>query len=184
MSENYVTNTQIKKAMEYAQKAHMAQVYSDCYPYFKHLEDVYKVLLRFGFDPGNSDDCEVLVSAWLHDIMEDTARSYSDIRAHFGCEAAEIVYCITDELGRHRKEKKEKTYPKLRSNPKSVILKVADRIANIEFGLQNGSDFPEMYLKEHEEFQKNLRIYRHIDEMWDYLNSLIEQIRQKVNEKK
>jgi hypothetical protein len=35
---------EIKKAMEFAQKAHMAQSY-DQWPYFKHLEDVYNVIL-------------------------------------------------------------------------------------------------------------------------------------------
>jgi (p)ppGpp synthase/HD superfamily hydrolase len=165
-------NEQIKKAMTYAQQAHMAQTY-DGYPYFKHLEDVYNVLVEFGFKEENPEDLELLVSAWLHDILEDTARSWSDLRSHFGVDVAEIVYCVTDELARTRREKKEKTYPKIRSNSKSTILKVADRIANVRHSKLNGNSQFEMYHKEQEEFQRLLRIYKHIDVMWDNLNELL-----------
>ena len=165
-------NPQIKKAAEFAQRAHMAQMY-DQYPYFKHLENVYNVLLRFGFKEENLEDLDILIASWLHDVMEDTARSYSDVKKEFGQNVAEIVYCLTDELGRNRKEKKEKTYPKIRSNSKSIILKVADRIANIEYAIENkNQSFVDMYSKEFEDFQHHLRLYKHIDEMWSYLQSL------------
>jgi (p)ppGpp synthase/HD superfamily hydrolase len=164
----------IKKAMEFATKAHMSQTYSPRYPYFKHLEDVYNVLIEFGFKEDNPEDLPVLQGGWLHDTMEDTATSYSDLKNIFGEELAEIVYCDTDELGRNRKEKKEKTFPKTRSNGKSVIIKVADRIANVRFALQEQSPQLEMYKKEHTEFQYNLRIYKHIEPMWECLDKLLQ----------
>jgi (p)ppGpp synthase/HD superfamily hydrolase len=163
----------IKRAMEYALKAHMAQTYCDRYPYFKHLEDVFNVLIEFGFKDDNPEDVPILIAAWLHDIMEDTARSYSDLKKEFGEEVAEIVYCMTDELGRNRKEKKLKTYPKIRSNSKSIILKVADRIANVRFGISEKSSHLEMYKNEFQDFQYNLRIYKHIEPMWDCLTKLL-----------
>jgi len=166
-------NDTIKKAMSLAQQKHSAQSY-DHFPYFKHLEDVYKVLLRFGFKEDKVEDLRILTAGILHDILEDCAVSYGDLKREFGLEVAEIVYCVTDELGRNRKEKHERTYPKVRSNPDAVIVKVADRIANIEYSIAEGSDFIEMYRKEHEEFQRAIRIYRHIDEMWEHLNRLIE----------
>jgi len=165
-------NEQIKKAMTYAQQAHMAQTY-DGYPYFKHLEDVYEVLLEFNFREDNPEALPILIASWLHDILEDTARSWSDLKNNFGVEVAEIVYCMTDELARTRKEKKEKTYPKIRSNSKSTILKVADRIANVRHSKSVASSQFDMYLKEQAEFQRMLRIYKHIDAMWDNLNLLL-----------
>jgi (p)ppGpp synthase/HD superfamily hydrolase len=164
-------NDQIKKAMTYAQQAHMAQTY-DGYPYFKHLEDVYKVLIEYGFK--EDEDLPVLQAAWLHDILEDTARSWSDLKKNFSEEVAEIVYCVTDELARTRKEKKEKTLSKIRSNIKSVVVKVADRIANVRHSKLNDSSKFAMYQKEQEEFQQSLRIYKHIDNMWNDLNKLLE----------
>jgi (p)ppGpp synthase/HD superfamily hydrolase len=167
---------QIKKAMEFATKAHMAQTYSDRYPYFKHVDDVYNVCIEFGFNENNSQDLPILVAAYLHDVLEDTANSYSDLKKEFGEEVAEIVYCVTDELGRTRKEKKEKTYAKTRSNAKSIILKVADRIANIRFGISEQSSQLEMYRKEFEDFQLNLRIYKHIEPMWECLDKLLQKV--------
>lgn len=160
----------LKKARAYAQKAHLAETYGEVYPYYKHLEDVYNILIRFGFNEDNN--ILLLAASWLHDILEDAARSYSDIKKEFGTEIAEIVYCMTDELGRNRKERKAKTYPKIRSNINSVVLKVADRIANVEFSAtQDGGHF-KMYQKEHEEFIYQLRIHNHIPIMWEYLNKI------------
>lgn len=161
----------LKKARVYAQKAHLAETYGEIYPYYKHLEDVYNVLIRFGFN--EIDNLNLLVAGWLHDILEDAARSYSDIKKEFGIEVAEIVYNMTDELGRNRKERKEKTYPKIRSNINSVVLKVADRIANIEFSATQNDGHFKMYQKEHEEFVHQLRIHNHIPIMWEHLNKII-----------
>ena len=164
---------EIKKAMAYAQQKHMAQTY-DQFPYFKHLENVYNVLIKFNFKEDNPEDLEILIASWLHDSIEDTATSYNDIKQVFGVNVAEIVYCMTDELGRNRKEKKAKTYPKIRSNSKSIIIKVADRIANIQHSIEeNNTSFMEMYEKEFEDFQYNLRIYKHIDLMWEHLKFLL-----------
>lgn len=160
----------IEEARTYAVKAHNVQRYGDTFPYYKHLDDVYNVLIKFGFT--EEKDLDILIGAWLHDTLEDTATSYSDIKKIFGQEVAEIVYCMTDELGRNRKERKDKTYPKIRSNGKSVILKVADRIANVEFSSIQKSGHIEMYQKEFSDFQQHLRIHRHIDEMWDYLEKI------------
>jgi len=161
----------IKKARAFAQKAHNVQAYGDIYPYYKHCEDVDKVLRRYGFT--EEKDLALLVAAWLHDVLEDTNNSYNDLKKEFDTNIAEIVYCVTDELGRNRKEKKERTLSKTRSNPKSVILKVGDRIANVEFGLSEGSSHVDMYRKEFPEFQYNLRIYQQIDPMWEHLEKLL-----------
>ena len=163
----------IKKARAFAQKAHNVQTYGNggVYPYYKHCEDVEGVLRRFGFT--EEKDLDILVSSWLHDTLEDTNNSYNDVKKEFDINIAEIVYCVTDEMGRNRKEKKEKTLPKIRSNPKSVILKVADRIANVEFGISEGSSFVDMYRKEHPDFQYQLRIYRQIDAMWEHLEKIL-----------
>jgi len=107
---------QLKKAREFALKCHNVQVYGGIFPYFKHLEDVYLVLVEFGFT--DERDLDILTASFLHDTIEDTATSYNDLKKAFGENVAEIVYCMSDELGRNREEKKKKTYPKIRGNPK------------------------------------------------------------------
>jgi len=50
-------------------------------------------------------------------------------------------------------------------------LKVADRIANVEFSSTQEGNHLEMYKKEFPDFQYNLRIYKQIDDMWDHEKS-------------
>lgn len=66
------------------------------------------------------------------------------------------------------KEKKQKTYPKIRSNPDAIIIKLADRIANVEWG-----GMTDMYTKEFAEFQDVLRIKDHATKMWEHLEKLL-----------
>lgn len=145
-------------------KAHGTQDYDGVFPYKKHLDDVVDVLKRFGFSG------KYIVAGYLHDIIEDTALSYNKVKKHFGYEVAEMVYCVTDELGRNREEKKTKTLPKTASNPDAIILKLADRIANIEHGGK-----VDMYRKEYEVFHQFLfaRTPDGAKEMWRCLEKLL-----------
>ena len=154
-----------KEARMVAVKAHSNQSYDEIFPYEKHLDDVVDVLKRFGFSG------KYIVAGYLHDSIEDDGISYNDIKKHFGVEVAEMVYCVTDELGRNRKEKKEKTLPKTASNPDAIILKLGDRIANIEHGGK-----VDMYKKEYQEFKGALYLNTPNDgkEMWNYLDKLID----------
>ena len=84
-----------------------------------------KIAEELGYDES------IIIGTILHDTLEDTTLSYNDIKKAFGKEVAEIVYCVTDELGRNRNERKEKTYPKIKANWKATVVKICDRIANI-----------------------------------------------------
>lgn len=145
-------------------KAHGNQDYDGIFPYKKHLDDVVDVLKRFGFSG------KFIVAGYLHDIIEDTPLSYNKVKRHFGFVVAEMVYCVTDELGRDRAEKKLKTLPKTASNPDSIILKLADRIANIEHGGK-----VDMYASEYEQFRGFL--FANTPEqgkpMWAHLEKLL-----------
>jgi guanosine-3',5'-bis(diphosphate) 3'-pyrophosphohydrolase len=158
------TSKAYKEARMVAVKAHSNQSYDEIFPYEKHLDDVVEVLEKFGFAG------KFIVAGFLHDSVEDDGISYNDIKKHFGVEVAEMVYCVTDEIGRNRKEKKEKTLPKTASNPDAIILKLADRIANIQHGGK-----VDMYLKEYQEFKGALYLNTPQDgkAMWEHLDSLL-----------
>ncbi len=153
-----------KEARMVAVKAHSNQSYDDIFPYEKHLDDVVDVLKRYGFSG------KYIVAGYLHDSIEDDGLSHKDIKRHFGLEVAEMVYCVTDELGRDRNEKKTKTLPKTASNPDAIVLKLADRIANVEHGGKVG-----MYANEYGEFKKALYHNTPHDglKMWDDLEVLL-----------
>lgn len=158
------TDKNYREARLVAKRAHSSQTYDEIFPYEKHLDDVVDVLKRFGYSG------KYIIAGYLHDILEDTGLSYNDIKKHFGEEIAEMVYCVTDELGRNRKEKKAKTLPKTASNPDAVILKLADRIANIEHGGKI-----DMYGREYQEFKGVLFLStpKSAHKMWDHLEVLL-----------
>lgn len=134
------------RARYFAEIKHSGQTYNDEVPYTYHLDSVVEVLKRFGFT-----DPVMVCAAYLHDVIEDTTGSYNDIKKRFGEEIAELVYAVTSELGRNREERNKKTYPKIAANRQAVLLKLADRIANVEYGLASGGK-TEMYTKEFQSF--------------------------------
>lgn len=116
----------IHRAQWFSSVVHEGQKYGPK-PYTHHLERVHAVLRRFGVE-----DEEVLAAGWLHDVLEDTAITYKQLELGFGRRVADIVFDVTDELGRSRAERKDKTYKKTAKNKDAIVVKLADRIANAE----------------------------------------------------
>jgi guanosine-3',5'-bis(diphosphate) 3'-pyrophosphohydrolase len=134
-------------------------------PYTHHLQNVYLILNRFGY----GDDQVLMVSAWLHDIMEDCDVKRKLLEEMFGEEVADVVWRVTNEPGESRKVRAALTYPKIRESDRATVLKLADRIANVE----NGGTLVKMYSKEHEDFRRNIYRPGVADDMWTYLDALI-----------
>lgn len=163
----------IKEAIDLAGKAHFGQRYGK-HPYLYHLTMVAEVAERLGFDE------EIICACWLHDTLEDTKLTYYEIIQRFGTTIADIVYDVTDELGRSRGERKAKTYPKIKANYKAVIVKLCDRISNLQ-ECKEDECLAEMYLKEHNDFRRGLMSKDHPHELtnkaWQQYNMLIENLR-------
>lgn len=164
-----------KKAKKFAIRLHAGQEYGEGVPYDFHLEDVVTTLEFFGIHSG-----ELKAAAWLHDILEDTKIRYSTLVSEFGKYIADIVYNVTDELGKNRKERHEKTYPKIKTDPLAIIIKLADRISNVKYSYLNDTQYGkfEMYKKEQPDFEAGIRNkqfekkFTVIKKMWDHLNHM------------
>jgi (p)ppGpp synthase/HD superfamily hydrolase len=112
------------EARAFAVEKHGGQRYGDR-PYVVHLEAVRAVLADFGYDG------TLAVAAWLHDTVEDTDATREEISARFGEEVAALVWAVTG-TGETRKERNAAAYAKMRAHPPAAVLKLADRIANVE----------------------------------------------------
>lgn len=163
-------------AMNFACRAHADQCYGE-FPYARHLAHVALVLAQFGF----TDD-EWLAAAWLHDSIEDTLTSRVDLQALFGERVALLVEAVTDGGGRNRRARHEQSFARMAEYPDAIILKLADRIANVESSLAMQNDgLLGMYAREHSEFIA--RLYEaslsvegcqtRIAAMWSHLNRLV-----------
>lgn len=158
----------IQAAEAFAATAHKDQKYGEEQPYTVHLGHVVEVLQRFKFD--NED---LQVSGWLHDTVEDTDATLTQIEMMFGRNVADIVGRVTNEPGQNRKERHAKTYPKIQGSVDATTLKLADRIANVESSVQDASDKLKMYRKEHKDFKSLLYKPGVHDAMWRHLDFMI-----------
>lgn len=92
-----------------------------------------------------------------HDLIEDTRVSYNDVKDHLGQEAADIIYAVSNEKGKTRKERANTTYYKgIRETPGATFVKLCDRIANVQYSKMTGSRMFEMYKKENSNFIQEL----------------------------
>ncbi len=166
----------IQEAREFAILKHGNQLYSDDRPYVEHLDYVSGILERYGFKKEMFIHLHIV--AYLHDTMEDTETTSFEISEKFGIEILKDVWALTDEEGENRKERHQKTYPKLFKRWSARVVKLADRIANVD----NSSDFSfttskkhqkllDMYKKEYNEFYQMLYFGSDgLENMWNHLN--------------
>ena len=164
----------IEKAKEYAIKCHTDTChYYDTHLYSYHLQMVVDVANKFIHLIPEKDRDVVISSAWCHDLIEDTRNTYSDVLKATTLEVAEIVYALTNEKGKTRKERaNEKYYSGIRNTPYATFVKLCDRIANIQYSMSQRSRMLEMYRKETPDFINTLYDERY-DEMFEYLEHLV-----------
>ena len=168
----------LKHAEEVVVRVHAGQQYGE-FPYTYHLFSTKDVLEKFGSLPEDPDPVKrgraqrLALAAILHDTLEDTDLTYQELLDDFGTEVADLVFAVTNEPGANRKERFAKTYPKIRANPDAVVLKLADRIANVIHALQANPEILDMYRREWLTFERELRTEGQHDEMWSYLETIL-----------
>lgn len=163
----------LKLARELAIEKHNNQYGTE--PYIYHLDKVYELSELYELSTN------IKIASYLHDILEDTDTSYNDIKKLFGIIIADLVYDVTDELGKNRLERKTKTYPKIRQNSEAIQLKLIDRIANIKYSMETKSRLLKMYIKESDDFESGIRNFQKESEsetrLWTEYKKLINEIK-------
>jgi len=153
----------LRRAKLFATSKHGKQLYGRL-PYTHHLNDVQRVLERFGVT-----DVDLLTAAWLHDVVEDAGVKVKELAEMFNDRVSQLVEAVTNESGANRKIRAALTYPKIRAIPDAVRLKLADRIANVE----HGGKLVEMYRREYDDFRRALYSPGQWEEMWAHLDGLL-----------
>lgn len=127
----------IFKALEFAANRHKYQTRKGIgkIPYINHPIHVAKTLIDF-----DEDDTDLIVSALLHDVVEDTAQGEKQIKGlsdlilqMFGENVLLTVLEVTDNKSlsiEDRKKMQVQLTPKL--SDRSKKLKIADKICNIQ----------------------------------------------------
>ncbi len=110
----YSRDTQAAKAL--AEKQHLGQTDKAGSPYITHPARVAERL----------ETDEEKVVAWLHDTVEDTGLSLSEIEARFGPETAAAV----DAVSRRDGESWDDYLDRVKQNPVARRVKISDLIDN------------------------------------------------------
>lgn len=157
--------------------------YDDYLNYEFHLRMVAQAAKDFinlipdSNDGENSFRDSVAMAAYGHDLIEDTRVSYNDVKEVLGLQAADIIYAVSNEKGKNRKERaNDKYYEGIRNTPGAVFVKLADRIANVQYSKMTKSRMFGMYEKENGHFLTSLGFgvgrEHPLGEMCHYLKNL------------
>lgn len=121
-------NKQVKKAMLFAREKHKGQKYGDKDYFLYHVCGVVDSLK----DSINQEYCygahkdEILISAYLHDVVEDCDVSLGDIAKEFGTSVALYVDCLTKRVG----ETREVYLERVCISPIAALIKLHDSTQN------------------------------------------------------
>ncbi len=122
----------LRRAYQFAVRAHGSQKRISGEPYITHPLQVALILADLELDP------ETLAAAILHDVVEDTGVNLQEIEASFGREIASLVDGVT-KLGRLEYRSKEeqqvenlrKMFLAMAKDIRVILIKLADRLHNL-----------------------------------------------------
>jgi len=127
-SQDYIID--IFKALEFASFKHRHQKRKGAagIPYINHPIGVALQLLTHLQNPSK----EIIITALLHDILEDTSTKAEEIKIRFGEEVLNLVKEVTDDMSLSSRERKEIQIIRAGSLSKEAQhIKIADKICNI-----------------------------------------------------
>jgi guanosine-3',5'-bis(diphosphate) 3'-pyrophosphohydrolase len=125
-------STLIRQAYAYGVKMHEGQWRKSGEPYFTHPVAVAAILTEQQLDDAT------IVTALLHDTIEDTKSTYTEVERLFGHEVAELVDGVTKltnlQLSSGQTEQSEnfrKLFMAMSKDLRVILVKLADRLHNM-----------------------------------------------------
>ena len=124
-------------------------------PYYTHCLEVARTLFRHSEPPA------VVIAGLLHDVIEDTDRTYDDIQGIFGTHVADLVAEVTDvskpEDGNRAARKAIDREHLATTSPEGANIKLADTISNTVSIIEYDKGFARVYIPEKLELLKVLQ---------------------------
>ena len=124
-------------------------------PYVTHPIHVAKIL-----EDSVEHTTEMIAAAILHDVVEDTAVTFRDIKEKFGSEIAELVhYCtsVSEKDDGNRRFRKKMDADHFALGPaSSQTIKVADLLSNSESIIEHDQKFFHKAFKHEKQYMLNI----------------------------
>lgn len=122
----------IEKAFIFSKDAHIGQKRESGEDYIVHPMGVADILIDLNMDP------RAICAAFLHDVVEDTGKTLSEIKTAFSQEIADLVKGVTklDKITFNSKEEEQaenfrKMFFAMSEDIRILIIKLADRLHNM-----------------------------------------------------
>ncbi|GII55943.1 hypothetical protein Pth03_43320 [Planotetraspora thailandica] len=140
--------TDVAAAVAFAAERHADQQRPTGVPYMEHLLEALEVAVV----GAGVRDRDVLVAIVLHDVVEDTPCEPEEIRDRFGEQVADLVAWVTKPptpSGADKAAVKQGYLRALADAPRvAVLVKLADRVSNVQELHRMSSDFQRRYHRE------------------------------------
>ncbi|MFG1704737.1 HD domain-containing protein [Nonomuraea sp. M3C6] len=115
----------LREAVGFAGRQHGVQQRPTGRPYLEHLLEALEVAVT----GAGVVDRDVLVAIVLHDVVEDTPCTEAEIARRFGPRVAEFVRWVTKRRG---VAKADYLATLVKAPPGAVLVKLADRVSNVQ----------------------------------------------------
>ena len=122
----------VRAAYDTAKAAHAGQKRKDGSPYLTHCVAVADIVVDFGLD------ADSVVSALLHDVIEDTPMTHEDVARQFGTAVADIVEGVSKltrvqytSVEDEQMENLRKMLMAMAKDIRVILIKIADRLHNM-----------------------------------------------------
>ena len=124
--------SQIKKAFQYSDAAHLGQYRHSGEPYITHPVAVAELCASWKLDAAS------IMAALMHDVIEDTGSTKAELVERFGAKVAELVEGLTKldklEFQSHAEAQAEsfrKMFMAMARDVRVILVKLADRTHNM-----------------------------------------------------
>jgi hypothetical protein len=160
------------KAYAIERHAYKRSLYDEM-PYEVHLKQVVDIAKKWMKKYiSEADQPLVEAACWAHDLEEECAEKYYTIVHKFNKELADLLWDITDEVGKGRRDIHYKTYPKIAKNKLAIFIKMCDRFANTTYSKIKGSSMFDKYVEEYKHLKMTLQKPQMYPEFWKEMDEL------------
>ncbi len=122
----------LRRAYDYGRAMHDGQFRQSGEPYFTHPVAVAAILTEQRLDDAT------IVTALLHDTIEDTKSTFAEVERQFGLEVADLVDGVTkltnlqlSSTGSQQAENFRKLFMAMSKDMRVILVKLADRLHNM-----------------------------------------------------
>lgn len=157
-----------KKALEFATKKHEGQTRKEGTPYITHPIAVADIVRGWGYGQ------DYILTAYFHDLLEDTDATPEEIERIGGKKVLEAVSLLTKEDGYNPSEYIER----IKANPIAKVVKSADRIHNLTMAVYANEDFRRRYIKDsvkwYLDFSPEIKVL--VEKLAESMNTTVEEV--------